>query len=295
MVPLAGDLREQIECFRLARGGVRDGGRQIEAAHGRVAGTRVPEFDAPCGALRRLLRTHARLDLGVGLERAVGGLRQCLDLLDRDVAGDDHDGVVGRVEALVEGERVLARELGHLVHPADDGDAVGMVLIERRRHLLREEGGGVVLGARSTLLEDHLALGRHLLLGEPQVHHAVGFHGHDGLEPVLRDALEVAGHVVTGERVVLAAEARDDLGELAGGDLVRRLEHQVLEKVSDARHARGLIGRADAVPHVVGDDRRAMVGDDDHLQSVGELELGDPAGGRARVQRFEALDEHREG
>ena len=230
-----------------------------------------------------------RLDVGVGLERAVGGFRQRLHLLDGDVAGDDDDGVVGGIEALVEGQRVLARELGHLVHPADDGDAIGMVLIERGRHLLGQEARRAVLGARAALLEDHLALGRHLLLGELQVHHAVGFHLHHGLEPVLGDALEVAGHVVGGEGVVLAAEPGDDLGEGAGGDLVRRLEHQVLEEVGDARDARRLVGRADAIPDVVRDDGSAVVRHDHHLQAVGELELADPAGGRAGVQRLRSF------
>jgi hypothetical protein len=100
---------------------------------------------------------------------------------------------------------------------------------------------------------------------------------------------------VAGEGIVLAAEPRDDLGEVAGGDLVRRLEHQVLEEVGDARDARRLVGRADAIPDVVGDDGRAMVRHDHHLQPVAELELADPAAGWAGVQRLEALDEHREG
>ena len=62
------------------------------------------------------------------------------------------------------------------------------------------------------------------------------------------------------------------------GDLVRRLEHQVLEEVGDARDAGRLVGGADAIPHVVRDDRRAVVGHDHDLQAVGELELADPAG-----------------
>ena len=242
--------------------------------------------------MRRLLRTLARLDIGVGLQGAVGGLGQRLDLLDRDIACDDDDSVVGRIVALVEGERILARELRHLVHPADDGDAVGMVLIERRRHLLGEDVGGIVLGARAALLEDHLALGPHLLLVELEIEHAVGLHRHDRLEAVLGDALEVARHVVAGEGIVLATHARDLAGEGAGRDLVRRLEHQVLEEVGDAGDAGRLVGGARAVPHVVRDDGRAAVGNDHDLKAVGELELRDPAGGRARVQRREALQEH---
>ena len=115
------------------------------------------------------------------------------------------------------------------------------------------------------------------------------------VEPVLGDALVVAGHVVAGEGVVLAAEPGDDLGELAGRDLVRRLEHQVLEEMRDARDARRLVGRADAIPDVVRHDRRAVVGHDDDLHAVGELELAHAADDRARLQRLDGLREHCEG
>ena len=50
------------------------------------------------------------------------------------------------------------------------------------------------------------------------------------------------------------------LGEVADGDLVRRLEHQMLEEVRDAGDALGLIGGADLVPDHVRDDGGAVVG-----------------------------------
>ncbi len=96
---------------------------------------------------------------------------------------------------------------------------------------------------------------------------------HDGAEPVLGDALEVARDVVAGEGVVLAAEAGDDLRELAERDLVRRLEHQVLEEVGDARDALGLVGGADLVPDHVRDDGCAVIRDHHDVDAVGELEL----------------------
>ena len=146
--------------------------------------------------------------------------------------------------------------------------------IERGVHLLVEQGRRVVVDARAALLEDHLALGRDLFGGEAQVLHAVGLHLHHGSEPLLGDALVVGGDVLAGEGVVLAAEPRDDLGELADRDLVGRLEHQVLEEVGDARYALGLVGGADLVPDHVGHDRGPVVGDDDHVHAVGERELG---------------------
>ena len=69
------------------------------------------------------------------------------------------------------------------------------------------------------------------------------------------------------------------------GDLLGRLEHQVLEEVGDAGDAPRLVGGADPVPDHVGDDRRAVVGDDHHLHAVGELELVG-AGGAGGITGF---------
>ena len=46
-----------------------------------------------------------------------------------------------------------------------------------------------------------------------------------------------------------------------------------------------LVGGADPVPDHVGDDGRAVVGDDDDLHAVGELELG----GARRCAQVEGL------
>ena len=128
--------------------------------------------------------------------------------------------------------------------------------------------------------------------GEPQVGHPVGLHVHEGAELLLGDALVIGGHILAGEGVVLPAEPGDDLGELADRDLVGRLEHQVLEEVGDAGHALGLVGGADLVPDHVGDDGGPVVGDDDHLHAVGELELAGTRLGAGRerfVVRMRAL------
>jgi hypothetical protein len=42
-------------------------------------------------------------------------------------------------------------------------------------------------------------------------------------------------------------------------------------------------------------DRGAVIGHDDDLQPVGELELAHAADGRARLQRLDGLREHCEG
>ena len=216
----------------------------------------------------------ARVDLRICRDLAVGRFGEALHLIDRHVAGNDEDGVVGRVVALVEAQRVLARQLRHLVLPADDRDAVRVREVERGVHLLVEPRAWVVLDARAALLDDHLPLRGDLIVGEAQVRHAVGLHLHQGSELLLGDALMVGGDVLAGEGVVLAAELGDDLGEVADGDLVGRLEHQVLEEVRDAGDALGLVGGADLVPNHVRDDRGAVIGDHHDVHAVRQLELG---------------------
>ena len=76
------------------------------------------------------------------------------------------------------------------------------------------------------------------------------------------------------EGVVLAAETADNLGKLANGNLIGRLEHQMFEKVGDPRRAALLVGSTDAIPDHVRNDRRPMIGDDHHLQAVRQGELG---------------------
>ena len=49
----------------------------------------------------------------------------------------------------------------------------------------------------------------------------------------------------------------------------------MFEEVRQARLARRLVGGADLVPDHVGDHRRAVVGNDDQLQSVRQREVGD--------------------
>jgi hypothetical protein len=71
------------------------------------------------------------------------------------------------------------------------------------------------------------------------------------------------------------------------------LEKKVLEEVGDAGLARWLVGRADRVPHHVGDDRSTPIGDHHHLQTVvqGEvarLDIQRPGGRMASSSRAKA-------
>jgi hypothetical protein len=56
------------------------------------------------------------------------------------------------------------------------------------------------------------------------------------------------------------------------GVVGRALEHEVLEEVRQAGVTGCLVGRPDAVPKHMCEHRRSVVGDQNHLHPVGELE-----------------------
>ena len=150
-----------------------------------------------------------------------------------------------------------------------------MIEIERRLHLLAEPRARIVGDAHVLLFEHDLELGLDHVLGEHEPGHAVGLELHQHLEMLARGALEIAGVVARREGVLLAADGRDRLGELALRVILRALEHQMFEEMGEPGLAGGLVGGADPVPDHVGDDRRAVVGDDHHFEAVGEREMGD--------------------
>ena len=150
-----------------------------------------------------------------------------------------------------------------------------MVEIERRVDLLGKPRARIVGDALVVLFKDHLELRLHLLVGEHQLGHPVGLELHHRLEVLAGDALEVAGVVLRGEGVLLAADRGDLLGEAARRVLGGALEQQVLEEMREAGLAGRLVGGADLVPDHVGDDRRAPVRDHDHFEAVGQREVAD--------------------
>ena len=97
----------------------------------------------------------------------------------------------------------------------------------------------------------------------------VGFERHAGLEVLLGDLLKIGGEIVAGEGVLRAPDLGNEFRELTLGMALGALEHQVFEEVSDAGFARWVVGRAVTVPHHVGDNRRAMIGNDHDVEAVG--------------------------
>ena len=92
---MAENVGEHVERFALARAGGGARGDEIIAAQTRLGDARISQRHGARRLLHRLLRPNARLDLGDAGNLAVNLLRQRADLLGRDVAGHDEDGVVG--------------------------------------------------------------------------------------------------------------------------------------------------------------------------------------------------------
>src|SRR5439155_10161366 len=115
---VAQDVSEHRERFALARFGRGGGGDEIIARNAWLGDARIGERDGARRFVHRLLRAHAWADLGDARDLAVDVLGALFDLLGGDVAGDHEDGVVGRVDTLVERERVFAREFFQLLAPA---------------------------------------------------------------------------------------------------------------------------------------------------------------------------------
>jgi hypothetical protein len=228
--------------------------------------------------LHRFLRAKPRLDLGKARHLAVGLFGQGANLVGGHVAGHHQDRIVWRVEAAIELERAFAVELFDFMPPADHRPAIGVVQVERGIHLFAQPRRGIVGDPHVLLFQHDVELGPHHVVGERQPGHPVGLEFHHGLELVARHPLEITGVVGRGECVLLAADGGNDLGEAPGRVLVRALEHQMFEEMGKPRFARRLVGGADLVPDHMGHDRRAVIGNDDHLETVGQGEMADLGG-----------------
>ena len=143
-----------------------------------------------------------------------------------------------------------------------------MVQILRRPRLLGKEGCRIAVGAGGAFLQDHRTLGGHVIFQKPQIAHPVRFQLHHQVKPVCRDALEIGGVVPRGEGIVIAALGLHDFRKFARRHVIRALEHQMLQKMRDARVSRWFIRRADAIPDHMDHNRGAMIFDHDNLQPV---------------------------
>jgi hypothetical protein len=143
------------------------------------------------------------------------------------------------------------RAIGQLVQPTDQG-AVGVVLGEPH------------------LLEDDLALGVELGLGEVGVDGDVGQQLQASAEVLGRQHDVVVGVVVRGEGVALPAQPLDETVDRAGWSGRRALEEHVLEVVGEPELVRGLVAAARPQPELERHHLAGAVLVDDHHDAAGQ-------------------------
>ena len=149
---------------------------------------------------------------------------------------------------------------------------------------------GLVFDALTALVADDVLLvgkgcGGNLL---EQVPHAIRLEPQREFDLVGRDGLEVVGAIEIRRAVQIAgAGAFQQLDVLIRGNVLRALKHHVLEQMRKAGAAGLLVGGADVIPEVDGDERQPVVLRQDHPQPIRqrerfELDVGDVSRGARR-------------
>ena len=196
-----------------------------------------------------------------------------------------HEGVrLRRVEVTDDHER---RVLGHVIgseklaHILDGGRlevchaADRRVLVRVRRECLVvddlvQPSVRLVVHPHPPLFLDHLALVDEVVLLDTERRHPVGLEPRCQRQVLRRKRLPEHCFIVGCVGVALASDRRNERGVLLGPNVLRALEHHVLEEVRKAGAALLLVLRADVVPHPEVHDRRGMILGEDHRQPVRE-------------------------
>lgn len=165
-------------------------------------------------------------------------------LLGIDVADDREHRVVRRVVRTEELPRVVEGRRVQVGHRADRRVVVRVALgVGKRCQALEGGAVGHVVITLSAFVLHHVALVLHPLVvqGGEQRAHAVGLQPEGELQLVGGHGLEVVGALEAGGAVEGAAGALHQLEVTVALDLLRALEHQVLEEVGEARTALDLV------------------------------------------------------
>ena len=200
---------------------------------------------------------------------------------DRHVAGDRQHCVTGRVVGVEEARRVGKSRRLQLLERAITVVGVGKRGV--RDGGQPDPGKPAVRAVHHVdpdLLLDDRDLVFEVLLGQFRGAHPVGLEEERELERSGWQQLEVVRVVGMGRAVERAAGGLHVFGMLGLPDVLRALEHEVLEEVGEA----GAVGRLAAEAHVVvdgdGHDGCGAIRRDDDAQAVRQGETLDLIGGR---------------
>ena len=197
-------------------------------------------------------------------EQAAHGVQ---GLLGVDVAAHDQGSVIGRIPALVKG---LEHGAGGLVERGFG--AQGVVGIGRAgEQLLAQASIGHIRRAGQIaghFLLDGAAFLFPVTLGVGDRAHALGVQAQRHVEILGRHGEVVAGDLVLGIGIELAAHGRGDGRDLGGGQVVGAAKHHVFLRMRHAGKTVRRIPRTHVVIHHRGDRGCKAVGYHDHLQAV---------------------------
>ena len=194
-------------------------------------------------------------------------LDQRLGLGRRNVAGEHQHRVV---RAVMRSEPVLHDVETGLVEIGHRSDHRVVIRIARGKQrlldrILQQPAGLIVVTALFVL--DHAALDIELLLRDrgQQMPHAIAFKEQRAVERRAGHRLEIIGAIVIGRSVHVGRAHRLHRLEPADVAMLRTAEHQMLEQMREAGAPGGLVLRSDMIPDGHRDDRRLVIGVDDHL------------------------------
>jgi hypothetical protein len=215
----------------------------VESGHRRVAVVHLPP---PLAGGRRLRERERRRRLA--RRNVLEGLRHAPESVRRvDVPHDRQERVGRRVVATIEIARVAERGRLEVVHGPDDRMLVGKGVVCQRVGRLERGGVRLVVHPQALLLLHGLALVVELLLREDERAHPVGLEEEREVERLGGHGLEIVRPVLGRRPVHRAARLGDEAEMLSLADVLRALEHEVLEEVREP----GLAGRLDAASDVV--------------------------------------------
>ena len=200
---------------------------------------------------------------------------QFFRLRDVDVAGNRERRVVWDVPRFPKVAELLDLRLVNVLHRADGRPRVGRVLQREADELLEQRAVGLVVVAHRALLLHDLALRFHALLVNAVVHHALALDPERELELVAREIEVVVRLVEARARIEISACAGDELVNRSARDVHAALEHEVLEKMREARAVWPFVLRADVVEHVARDDWRGVIFMQDHMEAVRQIVFGE--------------------